>query len=158
INGTFVNGKRVDSVQVLKNGDLINFGGARTASIVIEVSVAALKPARIEEIVPAAAAQVVTPSDAERTLVASPPAATRIRGLKLVAEGAATVLGVGAFIVGRAVGSDVRLDDRQVSRSHARLIVDGSSASIEDLQTVNGTRVNGKDVTTRQPLHHGDTV
>src|SRR5262249_7515508 len=44
VNGTFVNGERVDSVQVLKNGDQINFGGARNASVAIEGPGAAWNP------------------------------------------------------------------------------------------------------------------
>ena len=52
----------------------------------------------------------------------------------------------------------MRLDDRQASRSHARITIDEKEASVEDLQTVNGTLVNGKEVKTRQQLHHGDTV
>ncbi len=82
----------------------------------------------------------------------------RIRGLRLVGAGIPISLGLGVFTVGRAVGSDVRLDDRQVSRSHARIMVDETSATLEDLQTVNGTLLNGKEVQARQPLHPGDTV
>src|SRR5262249_1786881 len=36
INGTFVNGARVDSVIVLKNGDVITFAGVRSASVALE--------------------------------------------------------------------------------------------------------------------------
>jgi pSer/pThr/pTyr-binding forkhead associated (FHA) protein len=36
INGTFVNGSRVDSVVVLKNGDRINFAGVRELKVAIE--------------------------------------------------------------------------------------------------------------------------
>ena len=158
INGTFVNGTRVEAVHVLKNGDLINFGGARTASVAIEGLDPALKAVRPDEIAAVAVAKIVTFPDAEQTLITSPRPAPRVRGLRLVGEGPPIVLGLGAFVVGRAVGSDVRLDDRQVSRSHARLIVDEVSVSLEDLQTVNGTRVNENEVTSRQPLHHGDTV
>jgi len=158
VNGTFVNGKRVDAVQILKNGDLINFGGARTASVAIEETAAASKPVGRDEIAAIAVAKIVTPPDAEQTLVTSPPPAPRVCGLRLAGPGPPIVLGLGTFVVGRAVGSDVRLDDRQVSRSHARLMIDAASVSLEDLQTVNGTRVNGNEVTTQQPLHHGDTV
>jgi len=102
-------------------------------------------------IMPPGAAQ-----DSEATMATS--RAPRIRGLRLVGPGIPISLGIGAFIVGRAVGSDVRLDDRQVSRSHARITIDESGASVEDLQTVNGTLVNGKEVKARQQLQPGDTV
>jgi pSer/pThr/pTyr-binding forkhead associated (FHA) protein len=97
-------------------------------------------------------------SEGEQTIITTPPVAPRLRGLRLVGSGPPISVGLGAFVVGRAIGSDVRLDDRQVSRSHARLTVDEASASIEDFQTVNGTLVNGKEVKARQPLRHGDTV
>jgi pSer/pThr/pTyr-binding forkhead associated (FHA) protein len=97
-------------------------------------------------------------SAAEKTLPMGAMKAPRIRGIKLVGPGTPIALGLGSFIVGRAIGSDVLLDDRQVSRSHARITVDETSAMIEDLQTVNGTLVNGKEVKARQPLHPGDTV
>jgi len=106
------------------------------------------------------------PVDVERTIAMVPdddrtivvPKTPRLTGVRLVGAGPPISVGVGTFVVGRAVGADVRLDDRQVSRSHARLTVDETSASIEDLQTVNGTLVNGKEVKARQPLRHGDTV
>jgi pSer/pThr/pTyr-binding forkhead associated (FHA) protein len=117
---------------------------------------------------PPVAAKPPTPAEAEadRTIVKVPdddrtvvvPKTPRLSGVRLVGAGAPISVGVGTFVVGRAVGADVRLDDRQVSRSHARLVVDETSASIEDLQTVNGTLVNGKEVKARQPLRHGDTV
>ena len=102
-------------------------------------------------IMPAAPAQ-----DSDVTMASAK--APRIRGIRLLGPGIPISLGLGTFIVGRAVGSDVRLDDRQASRSHARITIDEKEASVEDLQTVNGTLVNGKEVKTRQQLHHGDTV
>jgi len=99
---------------------------------------------------------IVKVPDDDRTIVV--PKTPRLSGVRLVGAGAPISVGVGTFVIGRAVGADVRLDDRQVSRSHARLVVDETSASIEDLQTVNGTLVNGKEVKARQPLRHGDTV
>jgi hypothetical protein len=96
--------------------------------------------------------------EAENTVPVGAMKAPRIRGIKLVGAGIPISLGLGSFVVGRAVGSDVPLDDRQVSRSHARITVDETSAMIEDLQTVNGTLLNGEEVKARQPLRPGDTV
>lgn len=96
--------------------------------------------------------------EAENTVPLGAMKAPRIRGIKLVGPGIPISLGLGSFVVGRAVGSDVQLDDRQVSRSHARITVDETSAMIEDLQTVNGTLLNGTEVKARQPLRPGDTV
>src|SRR5262249_61130890 len=46
INGTFVNGTRVDSVVVLKNGDVVSFAGVRSVTVSIEGAEA---PARSAE-------------------------------------------------------------------------------------------------------------
>jgi pSer/pThr/pTyr-binding forkhead associated (FHA) protein len=87
-----------------------------------------------------------------------PAAARRVQGIRLVGPGGPVRLGLGTFKVGRAVDADVRLEDRQVSRAHATLVVDDTSATIEDLKTVNGTLVNGQEVKGREPIKSGDTV
>lgn len=119
---------------------------------------------------PMAPAQPARPREPEPPMAIHPDAdgggatvtvgmrAPRIRGIRLVGPGIPISLGLGTFTVGRAIGSDVRLDDRQVSRSHARITVDETSAMLEDLQTVNGTLLNGKEVKARQALRPGDTV
>jgi len=118
------------------------------------------EPTKAAEDEPAPTMMVV-PGEAARAGDATVPGAAkapRLRGIRLIGPGIPISLGLGTFIVGRAVGSDVRLDDRQVSRSHARVTVDETSASIEDLQTVNGTLVNGKEVKGRHQLRSGDKV
>jgi hypothetical protein len=45
---------------------------------------------------------------------------------------------------------DLILDDRLISRRHAELKIVGNHLVIEDLASTNGTRVNGKSVTTKQ--------
>jgi len=119
------------------------------------------EPAKTVDDEPAPTMMVMPATEAARAGDATVPAAARaprLRGIRLVGSGIPISLGLGTFIVGRAVGSDVRLDDRQVSRSHARITINEISASVEDLQTVNGTLVNGKEVKARQQLRPGDTV
>jgi pSer/pThr/pTyr-binding forkhead associated (FHA) protein len=269
INGTFVNGSRVDSVVVLKNGDRINLGGVRelkvgvdgnaalepsSAAIADELSfsqewktrfvwapdelalieqaraeamqlaalrapaapaapaadkkpiaakpaapkpapprpapppaveagaakpappkadpAAAAKPQPAKPAPPAGAAargvpaggnvemtRPIRPADrVEEATEPRPGPAPGLRGIRLIGPGGPITLGTGSFVVGRAGGSDVRLDDRQISRSHALITIDGSSAVIEDLQTVNGTLVNGREVKARQRLNGGDIL
>jgi DNA-binding winged helix-turn-helix (wHTH) protein len=67
-------------------------------------------------------------------------------------------LAPGDTIVGRDPSSAVWLDRPSVSRSHARFIVDGSSAWIEDLGSLNGTFVAGTRITRRLRLHPGDAI
>jgi DNA-binding NtrC family response regulator len=49
----------------------------------------------------------------------------------------------GAVSIGRDDSDDVRIDDPQASRRHARLHVEGQTLEIEDLRSANGTRVRG---------------
>jgi diguanylate cyclase (GGDEF)-like protein len=65
-------------------------------------------------------------------------------------EGSETVLGRGA-------NASVRLNDDGISRRHARLVHVGNEVVIEDLNSSNGTLVNGESVTQRI-LKDGDKI
>jgi len=87
-----------------------------------------------------------------------PPPARRIQGVRLVGPGGPIRLNVGTFKIGRGVDADVRLDDRQVSRAHAAIVVEATGATVEDLKTVNGTLLNGREVEGKEALKSGDVV
>ena len=73
-------------------------------------------------------------------------------------EPASLVLTPGqAYLVGRADESDLQLRDGRVSRRHARLVYQDGSWWIEDLQTTNGTRINGVPIR-RERLRDGDEI
>lgn len=61
-------------------------------------------------------------------------------------------------VAGRDPSCAIWLDRPSVSRSHARFIVDGRSAWVEDLGSLNGTLVGDTRITQRTKLHPGDTV
>jgi hypothetical protein len=63
----------------------------------------------------------------------------------------------GFTIVGRAPASDIVLEDPSVSRFHARLEVSGRRIDVRDLDSTNGTRVNGRSISSA-PLEVGDAV
>lgn len=60
-------------------------------------------------------------------------------------------------LIGRASNAAIRLNDEGVSRRHARIVRDGDAIVVEDLQSANGTLVNGEPVT-RRALADGDKV
>lgn len=60
--------------------------------------------------------------------------------------------------IGRGEDCDIVLDDRQISRLHARVVWRGDHYEIEDLNSKNGTHLNGRDVVTPQPLRDGDEI
>lgn len=60
--------------------------------------------------------------------------------------------------VGRAPTNDLTLLDESLSRLHARFALVEGAATLEDLGSKNGTRVNGVPVTGRQSLKSGDVI
>jgi len=67
-------------------------------------------------------------------------------------------LPTGESIIGRDPGSAVHLDDPSVSRHHARITVSAEGASLEDLQSKNGTFVRDDKVVLLRPLSDGDRI
>lgn len=59
--------------------------------------------------------------------------------------------------IGRRPANRIVLEDQAVSGRHAHIYVLGGSYQIEDLQSSNGTRVNGQPIR-KQPLKHGDLI
>lgn len=59
--------------------------------------------------------------------------------------------------IGREEGNSLRLNDERVSRFHAKVQVDGEDYILTDLESTNGTRVNGTSIQIRR-LRIGDRV
>lgn len=59
--------------------------------------------------------------------------------------------------LGRALDNLIRLEDGTVSHHHALLVSEGLEYKLRDLNSTNGTRVNGLRVV-EQALHNGDQV
>jgi hypothetical protein len=62
------------------------------------------------------------------------------------------------FTIGREPACDMALADQTVSRQHASLHWDGAGWLLEDLGSLNGTRLNGWRVTTPSRVGAGDLV
>jgi DNA-binding response OmpR family regulator len=60
--------------------------------------------------------------------------------------------------IGRWQDNDVVVDDRWVSRNHARIRREGETYVVEDLGSKNGTFVNGQRITGPVALADGDTL
>jgi DNA-binding winged helix-turn-helix (wHTH) protein len=68
------------------------------------------------------------------------------------------LLAEGANVIGRDPAADVFVNDASVSRQHARLVVTGVSATVEDLGSKNGTFVRGQRVGQPAVVAHGDEL
>ena len=61
------------------------------------------------------------------------------------------------LVIGRKSDCDIILNDEQISKHHARIIKDGERYRIEDLGSMNGTCINGKEIK-RVLLRDGDRI
>lgn len=84
-------------------------------------------------------------------------AAPSVRFLLETAAGIIT-LPEGSIYVGRGVGCEIAVDDPKVSRRHARITVAGSILSVEDLDSINGTFVDGERIEGTARLGIGQNV
>jgi len=90
-----------------------------------------------------------------------PPAPPLMPAPVLVgAAGRRITLRMGKNYVGRAPENEIHLDDPEVSRRHAEIAWDGVRCTVTDLDSRNGTFVNGRRLTPNWPetLRPGDRV
>jgi hypothetical protein len=67
--------------------------------------------------------------------------------------------GVGpGLVIGRALACEITIEDSYASGRHARLYDRDGHVYIEDMNSTNGTHVNGSRVSTQQLLRPGDVV
>lgn len=59
--------------------------------------------------------------------------------------------------IGRKDGNDIRIDNLAVSGHHAKLLTIFDDSFLEDLDSTNGTYVNGRPIT-KHPLKNGDVI
>lgn len=64
----------------------------------------------------------------------------------------------GEHLIGRAPDTTVCIDSPRVSRHHARIVVDGDQATVDDVGSKNGTYLDGKMVTAPTALKSGDEI
>lgn len=62
------------------------------------------------------------------------------------------------FVIGRGSDCQLILPERQVSRYHAKIVFSNGRYYLHDLESKNGTHLNGKPVTTPTALQDGDEV
>ena len=60
--------------------------------------------------------------------------------------------------IGRAIGADFIVDATMVSRVHCRLTAGSDEIELEDLDSTNGTFVNGKRIEDRIRVKSGDRI
>jgi hypothetical protein len=67
-------------------------------------------------------------------------------------------LPVGTTVIGRSLECNLTIEDPLVSRQHARIVIADDVATVEDMESRNGVRVNGLQIRAAAPLRDGDRV
>ncbi|MEC9071573.1 MAG: FHA domain-containing protein, partial [Myxococcota bacterium] len=152
--GTRVNGRRISSSAALDVDDILSIGD-------YEVTLALEGDTLIDEQPLADTLEGVAPgpdissvADTDSNLNIDQP---RLVVLSRTMAGTELRLRSPEAMVGRTPDNDLVLNHRSISRQHARLVWDGSQCSIIDLESANGTRING-ELYSRTVLRRGDTV
>jgi DNA-binding winged helix-turn-helix (wHTH) protein len=76
----------------------------------------------------------------------------------LSGAGVERVLRQGENLIGRSPEAHIRIESPKVSRLHARIVVDGDTATVEDLGSKNGTYVGDVRIEGPTPLADGDQL
>lgn len=88
----------------------------------------------------------------------APPVVAQPGGARLLAAGMAIELSAAGTVLGRSSQCDVRLEDPNASRQHARVSAPAGDWKLEDLGSTNGVLVNGVRVAGSTPLRNGDRI
>ena len=94
-----------------------------------------------------------------------PPVAKGNYGLEIINSGNSKDLKDGSIIpirsdltIGRSDGNSIALCDQHVSGNHAKIIVRNDSLFIEDLNSTNGTYLNGNKINGKMKLTNKDEI
>ncbi len=150
--GTVVNGKSIDKVD-LKAGDLVRAGEVEMRFELVDEET----PGRLASSAPdsnESDAQAFNGGVLTKTRVSQPTLVVIDRDAQ---RGRFALNGKVQFKIGRAVTSDLRLSDRKVSRDHCVIESLRDQHIIIDLESANGTVVNG-DRIKKVVLKDGDFI
>lgn len=70
----------------------------------------------------------------------------------------AHTIGLRLVTIGRAADNEIVVTSDRASRHHAQVSWNGEHYMLKDLGSMNGTFLNGRQVTVPQPLRHGDII
>lgn len=129
-NGTFVDGVKVSGSQVLQSGDIVKVGNTEFA---FEIRI----QEAVESLTMKAIARVVWDEGGQAKMQ------------NIQSEG---------MTIGRSSENDLPLIDLDVSRIHCKIVPHKTGFIVVDLDSTNGTYVNGERITEECLLHNGDNL
>ncbi|MCL2417829.1 MAG: DUF3662 and FHA domain-containing protein [Conexibacteraceae bacterium] len=123
-----------------------------------EQEIPARAPERSPEPEPAAGRTMVFSSAQRLAEPLEQPAVVRQQRAVLVYGGRRLVVDARGAVLGRSRESDIVVEDANVSRRHAELRPRGGGWVLSDLDSTNGTRLNGRTVHTPEVVRPGDEI
>jgi len=144
-NGTSVNGKPLNKPRVLKDGDRVSFYEVETVFNEHKQAQPPKQEAGVQRTI------IMKQSAQPALVISSGPG-----------EGRKILLREGIMTIGRATSAsdawEIALQDRSVSRPHARVEAKGSVVSLSDAGSANGTILNGNALSAPAALKEGDVI
>ena len=150
-NGTMVNGRRIADA-IIRPGDVIHVGNSQ-----VRLSEAQQTPGYA---VPGAYSHQPPPSSRRERYpnrLESGPRAYSLQVTSGQSAGVSVSFSRGSIIVGRDPSSNLCVNDMQVSRSHVQLTHNGREVVLRDLNSTNGTTLNGRHVA-QAVIRPGDVI
>jgi DNA-binding winged helix-turn-helix (wHTH) protein len=108
------------------------------------------------ETIPRRGYRLIAPMTSPDAAQPAPPAGTPL--FRLEGDEGEIPLGVGENLIGRAPDAAIRIDNSEVSRRHALIVVKGTTATLEDLGSKNGTYLRGKRIEEPAKLANADEI
>jgi len=82
----------------------------------------------------------------------------RLRLMNSLQVGSTLVVSKSPFVIGRHADCDLIIRSPRVSVFHCSIVLGDNKACVKDMDSTNGTRVNGEPVTAPRELRPGDVL
>jgi pSer/pThr/pTyr-binding forkhead associated (FHA) protein len=82
----------------------------------------------------------------------------RLRLMNSLQVGSTITVAKSPFVIGRHAECDLKINSPRVSVFHCSLIAAEGVVLVKDMDSTNGTRVNGEPVTEPRELRHADVI
>jgi pSer/pThr/pTyr-binding forkhead associated (FHA) protein len=82
----------------------------------------------------------------------------RLRLMNSLQVGASITVAKSPFVIGRHADCDLKINSPRVSVFHCSLITAEGVSLVKDMDSTNGTRVNGEPVTEPREIRHADVI
>ena len=149
-NGTYVNGQRVNTHRMLHDGNLIELGDHITLEYAHNPALETTEQTVLEpEVSPPVNVTPIAPGETHQyaLVVEIGPNPRRIYSLT-----------EDIITMGRDLSNDIVIQDPEVSRWHLQLFSNVDGYSAKDLESTNGTLLNGNRLIDSKPLQLFDTI